>query len=128
VFLSVQFTDIAAFAGLVAAGLLLRRKGTAHKRLLLLATLYISDAGFARCFGPEIRAWLGVGFWATAVRLYFANDLLALGLGAYDLITRRRLHPAYVGGLAWTVLLQTIALQLLFAPQWASVAVRLIGQ
>src|SRR5690242_6603851 len=50
-FLAVQLTDILAFAGLVAAGIALRGTPAAHKRLMLLATLYISDAGFARAFG-----------------------------------------------------------------------------
>ncbi len=39
VFLAVQLTDILAFAILVAAGFLMRGTPSAHKRLMLLATL-----------------------------------------------------------------------------------------
>lgn len=49
-FLAVQFSDILAFAGLTTAGLLLRGNSAAHKRLMLLGLIYISDAGFVlRC-------------------------------------------------------------------------------
>src|SRR6202012_6103207 len=47
-FLAVQLTDILGFAGLVSFAIARRRESAAHKRLILLATLYISDAGFAR--------------------------------------------------------------------------------
>ena len=47
-FLAVQLTDILAFSGLTGAGLLLRARSAAHKRLMLLGLIYISDAGFAR--------------------------------------------------------------------------------
>ena len=50
--------------------------------------------------------------------LYLGNDLLVLGLGAYDWITRRRLHPAYVAGVAWTLALQLTAASLLLSPGW----------
>ena len=41
---------------------------------------------------------LGEGLVGTIVQLYLGSDLLLLGLGAYDLVTRGRLHPAYVAG------------------------------
>ena len=126
-FLSVQLSDILAFAGLAGAALLLRTRPSAHKRLMLLATLYISDAGFARWLGGPIHGWLGDGFWSGAASLYLANDLLILGLGAYDLITRRRLHGAYVAGLAWVFGLQLTALWLLQSPGWKAISLRLIG-
>ena len=33
--------------------------------------------------------------------------LLFLGIGAYDLITRRRLHPAYLAGLVWVLAMES---------------------
>ncbi|MBS0334657.1 MAG: hypothetical protein JSS35_17950 [Proteobacteria bacterium] len=47
-FLSVQFTDIVAFVGLLSAAVLFRNAAPIHKRLILLSTLYITDAGFGR--------------------------------------------------------------------------------
>jgi hypothetical protein len=126
-FLSVQLTDMLAFAGLVTAALLCRHIASAHKRLMLLATLYISDAGFARWLGGAILAHLGGGFAATLVALYGANDLLIVGLGIYDFATRRRLHPAYVVGVVWVLANELLAVSLYFSPAWKPVALKLIG-
>jgi hypothetical protein len=126
-FLAIQLTDILSFAVLVSAAFALRNNSPAHKRLILLATLYISDAGFARLFGDGVHGLLGNGFWPFLAEAYLANNVLALGIGAYDLITRKQLHPAYVVGLAWTFALQLTASALYHAPGWKSIALALIG-
>jgi hypothetical protein len=48
-FLSMQFTDIVAFTTLVSAAVLWRKQPSAHKRLMLLATVYLNPLwkGFA---------------------------------------------------------------------------------
>jgi hypothetical protein len=126
-FLAVQLTDILAFAGLTAAGLLLRAKPAAHKRLMLLGLIYISDAGFARFLNDIVATRLGQRMWGEIAGLYLGSDLLMLGLGAYDLITRGRLHPAYVAGVAWMIALQFTALVLLRSRGWKALSVHLIG-
>jgi len=127
-FLAIQLTDIIAFAGLVAAAFVSRNQAPAHKRLILLATLYISDAGFARLFGGGVHGLLGNGFWPFLAVAYLANDLLVAGMGAYDLVTRRRLYPAYVGAIAWIAFWQCTASFLYHSPAWKPVALRLIGR
>jgi hypothetical protein len=126
-FLAVQFTDILAFAGLVSAGLLLRGVPSAHKRLMMLGLIYISDAGFNRCLNDFAAAALAHGFWREFVDLYLGSDLLVLGLGAYDLATRRRLHPAYVAGVVWMLGLQLTARGLLHSAAWKALTLHLIG-
>jgi len=126
-FLAVQLTDILAFAGLIVAGFLSRGTSVAHKRLMLLGTLYISDAGFARLLAAAEAHVLGHSFPATLVELYGASDLLVLGLGAYDLLTRKRLHPAYIAGVAWIFALQILAVFLLSSPTWKAIATHIIG-
>jgi hypothetical protein len=126
-FLSVQLTDILAFAGLVTAAILFRKQAAAHKRLILLATLYISDAGFARWLGDPLETLLGDGFGGMMAQLYLANDLLIIGIGAYDLVTRHRLHRVYILGVVWIAALQLTAITLYLNPLWKSVAVRLLG-
>jgi hypothetical protein len=37
---------------------------------MLLAILYISDAGFARWLAPGVEALLGEGFWPMMATLY----------------------------------------------------------
>jgi hypothetical protein len=126
-FLSVQFTDIIAFAGLVGAGVIFRNSPAVHKRLILLSTIYISDAGFARWLGGPVGKALGPGFWGTWGSLYLATALLMLGFGVYDLTTRRRLHPAYVGGLAWAFALQMTSMSLYHMPAWKTLAAHWIA-
>ncbi len=126
-FLSIQLADMVAFAGFMAAAVALRNRPAAHKRLMLLAVLYISDAGFARWLGPGVGALLGGSFWATMATLYLANDMLISGLGVYDFITRRRLHPAYVAGVVWVLAIQLTAVSLYFSPAWKDLALRLIS-
>ena len=141
--LSLQFIDMLAFAGLVAAAFLARKQPAAHKRLILLATFAVCDAGFNLLLGSggAPLPWLGelfhrggggpwAGFWADLVALRLGPFVLILGLGVYDWITRRRLHPAYVAGAAGLVLLQVASVALMVDPLWRwwrPVALALIG-
>jgi hypothetical protein len=125
-FLVVQVVDILAFAGLVVPALIWRKDPSVHKRLILLATLHISDAGFARWQGDLMEAWFGNGFWGNATQLYFGSDLLVIGVGLYDWMTRKRLHPAYIAGVAWIAAMQVTALSVYTAPGWAPIALRLL--
>jgi hypothetical protein len=126
-FLAVQFTDILAFASLVAASLALRSNPSAHKRLILLATLYISDAGFSRWLNAPLGALLGHGYWPQLAAQYLPGDLVMLGIGVYDLITRGRLQPAYVAGIAWVATLELSAVAVLFSAWWPPIASHLVG-
>jgi hypothetical protein len=126
-FLAVQFTDILAFGSLAGAGFLLRGTPSAHKRLMMLALIYISDAGFARLLNAIASAQLGDGFLGDMVHLYLGSDLLVLGLGAYDLTTRGRLHPAYIVGAVWMLTLQLTARAALYSPTWKAFALHVIG-
>jgi hypothetical protein len=126
-FLSVQLTDILAFAGLTTAAILCRKQSAAHKRLILLATLYISDAGFARWLADPLQTVVGDGFGGLLAQLYLANDLLIVGLGAYDLVTRHRLHQVYVIGALWIAAMQLTAVTLYQNPLWKPIALKLLG-
>jgi hypothetical protein len=126
-FLIVQLTDMASFAVLAGSGLALRGRPAAHKRLMLMATLYIADAGFARFQGDPIVSRFGESFWPYFAALYLSSDLLILGLGAFDLITRRRLHPAYMVAVAYVAGIQAFAVHVVHDPAWLPVASRLIG-
>jgi hypothetical protein len=127
-FLAIQLSDIIGFAGLVTAAYLTRNTSSAHKRLMLLSTLFIADAGFARWLAPGLGAALGHGFWQFLVATYLPNDLLIASLGAYDLVTRKRLYPAYLWGVGAIAALQvTVGYLYTVAPFWKATATWLIG-
>jgi hypothetical protein len=81
--------NVLLFAGLVAAGLALRRRSDWHRRLLLSATVCIIAPALGRL------TVLSIGFsWPAIILAQLA--LLAVA-AAFDLRTRGRIHP----GLLW---------------------------
>ncbi|HWE46080.1 MAG TPA: hypothetical protein VG407_08625 [Caulobacteraceae bacterium] len=127
-FLAIQLNDIILFPTLVAAGLWLRnRDSSAHKRLLVLATIAISDAGFARIGFNLVHGAFDHGFWRFWVASYTGPTLLVLAMGAYDFITRKRLHPAWLTGGAAIIAGEMLATWLYVSPWWKSVALKLLG-
>jgi len=118
-FLTVPFFDIGVFLVLVTAAVRYRREPETHKRLMLLATINILDAAVSR--------W-PLAIMSTSPHAYFlVTDGFVVIAIAYDLVSRRRVHPAYLwGGLLMLVgqfsrdlIGQTAA--------WHSVAKLLIG-
>ena len=77
-----------AFAVLGWMGLKERRDPQRHKRLMLLATIAIADAGIARVtfFHPYLPPWMS------------ATALMLIPLVVWDLATLRRVHRATIGG------------------------------
>jgi hypothetical protein len=127
-FLSVQLSAMITFAVVGGAGVLLRNASpSAHKRLMIVATLVLADAGFARWLGGPIAHAFGKGPWQRYLGLSGATAVIIIGIGVYDLITRRRLQPAYVAGASWALAGQGLAAYLLFVPSWKVVATHLLG-
>jgi hypothetical protein len=137
-YLSVMFADMLVFASLIAAAILWRSHPAAHKRLILVATLVLTDAGFGRWLSPAMSDWIGgKNFWdiptfAEAAWPFFRHQylpayVLMASVGLYDLATRRRLHPAYVAGVAWCVLVDLLGGWLYYQPFWNNIALGIIG-
>jgi hypothetical protein len=126
-FISINITDMLGFAGLAGAGLLLRRDSSAHKRLMLLSTLYLSTAGFARLWLLTIGPGGTDSFWGFFLAYNLGGDVLIAMLGLYDLATRGRLHPAYVLGGGWVLVNELAAAWLFFSPGWKAISVRILG-
>jgi hypothetical protein len=121
-FLAIQFTDILAFVGLLSAATIFRDTAPVHKRLILMATIYITDAGYARWLGGPAHHLLGNTAFSSWASAYSGTMLLFLGIGLYDLVTRRRLHPAYLAGLVWVLAVEVTALSLYVTPAWKALA------
>jgi hypothetical protein len=126
-FISINITDMLGFATLAFAGLALRRDSSAHKRLMLLSTLYLSTAGFARLWLLTIGPAGTDTFWGFFIAYNIGGDILVAMLGVYDLVTRKRLHPAFVLGAGWILANELAAAWLYFSPAWKVISLRLLG-
>jgi hypothetical protein len=91
VFLTIPLGDMLVFSILAGAGFYLRRRADAHKRLMLLATISILPAAIARLPFAFIQQVGPLAFFGLA-------DLLVVICLIYDLVTRRRVHPATIWG------------------------------
>ncbi|MGH8288071.1 MAG: hypothetical protein ACREV7_03465 [Steroidobacteraceae bacterium] len=127
-FFSIQLADMLAFAVLGGAAIALRKSSDAHKRLMLLATICIADAGFSRWWAPGLEKLLGEGYWGIWAQAYLSDFLLIVMLGVYDLLSRRRLYSAYVFGAAWGLGVEFVAIWMYVSPWWKPAATVLIGR
>jgi hypothetical protein len=89
VFLAFQLSDLLQFVVFVGLALAWRRHPEAHKRLMVLATLSIIAPAIGRLPLPPL--------WKFALPM-----AAVVGCMGYDLIQRRRVHPAFLyGGLVF---------------------------
>jgi hypothetical protein len=126
-FLSINLTDMLGFATLAGAAILLRRDPSAHKRLMLLSLFYLSTAGFARLWLLTIGPAGTDHFWGFFIAYNMGGNIAIVLLGAYDLVTRGRLHPAYVAGAGWVLANELAAAWLYFSPGWKAISLKLLG-
>jgi hypothetical protein len=116
-FLIVPFGDMFVFGVLVGAAVWLRRKGEAHKRLMLVATMSLLTAAIARM--PGVLALGPLAFFGF-------TDLFVLAGVAYDLYSRRRVHPAYIWGGLLLVLSQPLRVIASSTDVWMSFAAAIV--
>ncbi|MBW8814377.1 MAG: hypothetical protein JF588_13195 [Caulobacterales bacterium] len=110
IFLVMNGLGIVVFGGLVAAAVVQRGKPEWHKRLMLCATAAILGPGLGRFLPMD-------SFGAAAPLVMFAvNDAILLAGPAADLVVRRRIHPAYLWGVAVVLLMQALIGPLAFSP------------
>ena len=126
-FLIIQIVDLINFGALAAVGLRLRNDPAAHKRLILLATIFISDAGWGRWLGGAMEASFGKGFVGEWMADYAGDFALVVLFAATDLAIRRRLHPTFVKGAVFGLGLQVLAVWLDVTPWWNTMATHLLG-
>jgi FtsH-binding integral membrane protein len=103
-FVSIMLGDMLVFAGLASAGIYMRKNLSAHKRLMLIATLILTDAGFGRGLSIWLASFVGKpyweytnfvdAFWPFIVRQLSCPFTLIFMVGVYDIITRKRLLSA----------------------------------
>lgn len=111
-FLAVPFTDMVLFAVLVGLAAHWRRQAQTHKRLMLLATVNLLGAAFA-------RVPLGVDL---LLAVFVLPDLFLLALVVWDVTTLRRLHPATLWGGAAIIVSQPLRLMVSETSAWLAFA------
>ena len=99
--LALSAFDIIVFAMLVGTALYYRKRPDWHKRFMLSATIVLLGAPMFRAVVHS----LGRGDMAkVSIVSTLLVDAFFLPCFAYDLLTRRRIHPAYLVALALIVL------------------------
>ena len=112
-FMLLNVASIVVFSLLVAAGWWWRRRPQAHKRLMLAASV-------AGLMPPGISRLPGVAGHDGAIAA-LAVAFLLVG-PAYDLATRRRVHPAYTGLLLAVFIVPPVVLGLSGTEAWRTAA------
>ncbi|WP_109259651.1 hypothetical protein [Hyphobacterium indicum] len=117
-FVIVPFMDIVGFAGIYIAGLLFRGRPATHKRLMLLATVYAILPATAR---------IGIFYFSNEFIGLILQIVLFLAVMAYDLISRRALHPATL--IVFGLSLLRVGLLFGFGPSaaWADLVRSVLG-
>jgi hypothetical protein len=99
--LALSLFDIIVFATLVGAALYYRKRPDWHKRFMLSATIVLLGAPMFRF----IIHFVGIGDMAkVSIVSTLLVDGFFLPCFAYDLLTRRSIHPAYLVALVLIVL------------------------
>ncbi len=112
-FLAIPLFDTVMFTAFITAALALRRNKEAHKRLMLLAYVSIMGAPAARL--PGVLPLGPLAFYGIAF-VFLASGIV------YDLVSRRRIHPAYIWG--GTLLVASVPLRLAISgtATWTAIA------
>jgi hypothetical protein len=95
------FSDMSVFAVFLSASWLTRRRPEAHKRFILLATNALIIAAVGRASGGTSS--IALHDVLPFLLVWLSPLLIAI---AYDAVRYRRVHPAYIFGLALLVALR----------------------
>jgi hypothetical protein len=117
-FLSIAFSGVLCMAVLLPSGLLLRRNSAAHRRVLILATICISDAGFSRTVGLVLPA--PTTFLGTYLFYEGGNVLLILLMFLWDW-KRNRVMKQFLSAAFLVIAVGLTATGLYFNHTWQAV-------
>jgi hypothetical protein len=113
--LAIPLVGIAGFAVLIAASWRTRRKPDAHKRLILIATIALTQAALGRF------PWSKLGS-TPAAGSALAMGVLLLLVVAYDLVALRRVHRSTMWGAPLAFVVAVLAVPIGMTPPWHSFA------
>lgn len=119
-FLVIPLGDMVIFSILVATALYFRRRKDMHKRIMLLAALFLLTPAIAR---------IPLGFIEHGGPLVFfgLTDLTLIACAIYDTVINRRLHPVFLWGTLFIIASQPLRLMLAGTDAWIRFAAWLVG-
>jgi hypothetical protein len=118
-FLIIPIGDMVIFAILITTALYYRKRLDIHKRLMLLAAINLLTPAIARIPLSLIANGGPLAFFGL-------TDLVLLGFVAFDTIRHRRLHPAFLWGGLFLILMQPLRLVLAPTDAWINFAAALV--
>jgi hypothetical protein len=113
-FLAVPLCDMMLFAAFTGIAVARRHDAQAHKRWMILATVNLLGAAFAR--------WPGVAEMGNPLIYFGLADLFIVALAVWDFRTRGRLHPATAWGGLVLIASQPLRLVVMGSPAWLAFA------
>lgn len=126
-FLPIPLLDLVIFTVLISAAGFMRRQPATHKRLILLGTTQLLDAGFARM---ELYQMAKTP-WLPPVEMFVNfNGMVWVVMAVailFDVATRGRPHPVYLVAAPFMVAMQYLASSLIAWPGWKPLAGNLLG-
>lgn len=123
-FLSIAFSGVLCFAILFPWGVMLRSNTAAHRRVMILSTIAMADAGFARMLGlfvPAQTTWLGQYFF-----YYGGAWTIMLSMFLWDWYKGRVMRQFLVGA-GLIVAVEVVANTLFFNAGWQAFARHWVG-
>jgi hypothetical protein len=117
-FLSIAFSGVFCMAVLLPWGVLMRRNSAAHRRVLILATICISDAGFSRLLGLFLPA--PTTFLGTYLFYEGGNVLLILLMFLWDW-KRNRVMKQFLMAASLIIATGLTATTLYFNDTWQTI-------
>jgi hypothetical protein len=119
-FFAFQLLGLFAFVAFIGAGYLFRNRPETHKRLMVSGTVLILTPAVARIFLLFTSDL--VIFKAFGVQL-----AVLLACMAYDYVTRKRIHPAYLTAAVTLLALLPVSGLIGSTPLWQAIAHRISG-
>jgi hypothetical protein len=129
-FLILPWLSATSFAAISLTGLAYRGNAAIHKRLMLLGTVVLSDAGFGRWLGPQLGPLLGhmfgPGFIAFFVPDFIGSILIMMAMLGNDIAVRRRPYPVVLGAIGFAIATQVVITFVYIDPAWTPIAEHLL--
>ena len=118
-FLSIAFSGVICMAVLLPCGVLMRRNSAAHRRVLILATICISDAGFSRFVGLFVHE--PTTFLGTYLYYEGGNLLIIVLMFLWDW-KRDRIMKQFLWGASLVAAMGLAATGFYFNATWQSIS------